>query len=61
MKIRSLVLVLSHFEEGCDFNSFYAGMRMHLKALLIYWWCHIMYTWAQCADRRAEFAAKCVL
>jgi len=44
MRIRSLVLVLPHCEEGCDFNSFYAGMRMHLKAPLIYWWCHIMYT-----------------
>jgi hypothetical protein len=38
------VLVLPHCEEGSDFNSFYAGMRMHLKTPLMYWWCHIMYT-----------------
>jgi hypothetical protein len=44
MRIHSLVRVLPHCEEGCDFSSFCTGMRMHLKAPLIYWWCHIMYT-----------------
>jgi hypothetical protein len=62
MRIRSLVLVLPNCEEGYDFNSFYAGMRMHLKAPLIYWCCHIMYTLGtMCQSPGRIYSKMCTL